>query len=90
MSEQFDPQASDDYLDPQVIRCVEVHQGRFFEGGEEMGLIDGGVFHYNGMSAGGLGDLTITRYYTPPGTELVPVSEPRASKEHNESLTHYK
>ena len=26
-----------------------------------MGFIDGGVFHYNGMSAGGLGDLTITR-----------------------------
>lgn len=67
MSEQFDPQASYDYLDPQGIKCGEIRQSRFFEGGEEMGFIDGGVFHYNGMPAGSLDDLTITSYDTPPG-----------------------
>ena len=46
-----------------------------FEGGEGMGFIDGGVFHYNGMLGGSLDDLTITSYDTPPGeADSVPAS----------------
>lgn len=48
--------------------------------GKKWGVIDGGGIHYNDMSAGGLGDLTIIRYYTPPRTDLMPASALRASK----------
>lgn len=66
MTEQYDPQASYDFLDPEGIKIGELRQGRYFEGDWEVGLIDGAVFHYNGAPAGRLDGLTVTRD-DPPG-----------------------
>lgn len=44
MSEQFDPQASDDYLYPQAIKCCEVHRSCFLRAGKEWGLSMAGFF----------------------------------------------
>ncbi|KAB0507759.1 hypothetical protein [Pseudomonas moorei] len=66
MSEQYDPKACYDLLDPERIKVGELRQGRYFEGAWEVGTLEGDVFHYNGEPAGKLEGLTLTRN-GPPG-----------------------
>lgn len=66
MSEQYDPKATYDVLDPESIKVGELRQGRYFEGTWEVGAVEGDVFHYNGAPAGKLEGLTVTRD-DPPG-----------------------
>jgi len=65
MSEQYDPANSYDLIYAEGQRVGEVRQGRYFESGWEVGLIDGGVFHYNGQPAGKVEGLLLTRNDTP-------------------------
>jgi len=66
MSEQYDPKATYDVLDPESIKVGELRQGRYYEGTWEVGMLEGEVFHYNGAPAGKLDGLTLTRD-DPPG-----------------------
>lgn len=45
MSDQYDPHASYDLMYAKVGKVEEVNQGLYFEGGWEVGLIDGDVFY---------------------------------------------
>lgn len=61
MNEQYDPQASYDLMYAEDGKVGEIRQGRYFENGWEVGLIEGNVLHYNGQPAGKVVGLIVTR-----------------------------
>lgn len=61
VNEKYDPQASYDLMYAEDGKVGEVRQGRYFESGWEVGLIEGDVFLYNGQPAGKVVGLTVTR-----------------------------
>jgi hypothetical protein len=69
MNEHFDPQTTYDLVDPEGFKMGEVRQGLYYEGTWKVGEIEGDVFHYNGVPAGKVEGLTVTRD-DPPGAAL--------------------
>lgn len=56
-------------IDHEGIKVGELRKGRYFEGTWEVGMVEGDVLHYNGVPAGRLEGLILTRN-DPPGEPL--------------------